>query len=322
MLATTFLTQTCLSKRRVLLPPAAPAPVTEEWTWKPVKAGRHRQHASSNEEAGDYPWQPMRTNGDRQSAGGFFRPLREVFRRQSYECAFCGGTGEKSEGSRCPVCHSKGSVKIKPPVVKCPCCHDCGEVPRNSGVTCPVCKGKGWVSIKEPIEVCRSCNGRGRKTGEGLYCSPCRGTGVVQVKGARASTPQASQARVMSLEVGSRPHRVSVQPNEREVLEILQDEGGVMGKSQLARFMGVTSVYAESLCRKLTGKGCLEEVDIKTFALTPVGEAIGRAALAKTKAKEQKERASQDKRKKKVQAVRDAARAEMQAVTAQEGGSQ
>ncbi|GAG30927.1 unnamed protein product, partial [marine sediment metagenome] len=111
-----------------------------------------------------------------------------------------------------------------------------------------------------------------------------------------------------------RPHRVSVQPSEREILEILQDEGGVMGKSQLARFMGVTSVYAESLCRKLTDKGCLEEVDIKTFALTPVGEAIGRAALAKTKAKEQKQRASQDKRKKKVQAVRDAARAEMQAM--------
>lgn len=194
-------------------PPTAP-PATEEWTWKPVKAGTHRQHRFGPEEADDYPWRPMRTNGDRKSAGGFSRPLPEVFRRELYECAFCGGTGEKSEGSRCPVCHSKGLVKVKPPVVKCPFCHRRGEVPRNSGVTCPVCKGKGWVSIKEPIEVCRSCHGRGRKTGEGLYCGACKGTGVVQVKGARASTPQASRARAVPLEAASRPRRVSGQPSE------------------------------------------------------------------------------------------------------------
>jgi len=156
----------------------------------------HDANKKCDWEAGDYPWRPMRTDG-----GG----LPEVFHRDLYECAFCGGVGEKSEGSRCPVCHSKGLLKIKPPVVKCPFCHDRGEVPRNSGVTCPVCKGKGWVSIKEPVELCRNCHGRGRKTGEGLYCSPCRGTGVIQVKRARPSASQASHSRVMSLAAGSPP---------------------------------------------------------------------------------------------------------------------
>jgi len=99
-----------------------------------------------------------------------------------YDCAFCGGTGEKPKSSVCPVCRGSKRIQFTPPVVKCASCKGSGEEKPRSNVTCTPCRGKGYVSVTEPVETCPVCNGVGRPRGSSLPCVRCKGIGVVNVK--------------------------------------------------------------------------------------------------------------------------------------------
>jgi len=65
-----------------------------------------------------------------------------------------------------------------------------------------------------------------------------------------------------------------VLPSEREALEAIAEAGGHSGKTAIGRSMGVSSLYAEQLCKKLAGKGLLEERDLGIYALTERGSAV------------------------------------------------
>lgn len=147
-------------------------------------------------------------------------------------------------------------VSLDPPVVTCAYCHGRGEVPRRSGITCTVCRGKGKVSVKEPVQTCPTCRGRGRKIGVALYCIQCRGVGVVSVNGARGCSI-----------------RASVLPSERQALEAIAEARGRTGKTVVGRSMGVSSLYADKLCKELAGKGLLRERGCGICALTESGKA-------------------------------------------------
>ncbi|MCK4340961.1 MAG: hypothetical protein KAY37_04480 [Phycisphaerae bacterium] len=95
-----------------------------------------------------------------------------------FDCAFCKATG-LVHGNVCAVCRGKGTVKVKPPLVKCAYCHGRAHVPTGSDITCPVCRGVGLNRVKPPIERCPDCRGRGRQPGQALYCGLCRGSGVI-----------------------------------------------------------------------------------------------------------------------------------------------
>jgi DnaJ-class molecular chaperone len=99
-----------------------------------------------------------------------------------YDCAFCGGAGEKPRGSVCSVCKGKKRIQLNPPVVKCASCKGRGEEKRGGNITCTPCRGKGYVSVVEPAEVCPTCNGVGKTRGSNLACVQCKGIGAITRK--------------------------------------------------------------------------------------------------------------------------------------------
>ncbi len=99
-----------------------------------------------------------------------------------FDCAFCGGKGERPAGTLCSVCRGSGRVSIEPPVVVCAFCRGRGKVSRSSNVTCTSCKGYGVISVREPIEVCPLCRGKGKQKGANLACIRCKGSGVIEKK--------------------------------------------------------------------------------------------------------------------------------------------
>ena len=96
-------------------------------------------------------------------------------------CGFCGGTGKKEKGAKCPICRGTGNVNVIPPAVSCAFCKGRG-LERKSGRICPVCRGKGVVSVHPPIAECGGCKGSGTEQGTGLTCLKCSGKGVVHVR--------------------------------------------------------------------------------------------------------------------------------------------
>ena len=96
-----------------------------------------------------------------------------------HECPFCRGRGVVASGSICPVCNGRKIVHVEPPSVRCAFCGGQGQMPPRSNLTCWVCKGKGLVPVTPPIQTCPDCQGRGKRPCESLYCSRCRGVGVV-----------------------------------------------------------------------------------------------------------------------------------------------
>lgn len=249
-------------------------PEKSRWSWRPVSKARVRRTGSTPHEWEGLAWRPLEVNRTGKGRRGSGAP--ELTYHGVYDCAYCGGTGERPPGGKCPVCRNSGQVRVKPPAIDCAFCKGRGEVPPRSGVTCIVCKGKGHVTVKEPIETCGRCHGRARKTGEALYCLDCKGAGVVTVKGKGVD--------------GARPARVSVLPSEREVLWALDELEGTGGKTAIGRSMGVSSAYSAYLCDRVAGKGLIERVDRGVYALTPLGEAEVRKHPSKEKQQEQREK--------------------------------
>jgi len=116
----------------------------------------------------------------------------ELLYGKEYECAFCRGRGQWPNSSICPVCHGAGKVRVPAPAVRCVSCRGKGRKTASSSVTCVVCGGRGVVAVTPPVQVCPECNGRGKKRGQSLYCTRCRGSGVVTSRRQRTDTGSVS----------------------------------------------------------------------------------------------------------------------------------
>lgn len=154
----------------------APAADNAEHAWSYSRGRKRRQADFADAEGRDgLAWCPARVD----STGRPRRFSAELLAGDEYECAFCRGKGRSGMGGQCPVCHGNGTVHLHPPAVRCAFCQGRGQVPPRSQLTCCVCRGKGVVPVRGPVQVCPKCGGRGRKSGEALYCARCVGTGVI-----------------------------------------------------------------------------------------------------------------------------------------------
>jgi len=157
----------------------------EEFQWRSFSAtGRGRQPIENpflKPGQEDVGWNVI-TYGN--SATRFGRGNRtgqaSLINEKTHSCGFCGGTGKKGKGAKCPVCRGSGQVTVSPPAVPCAYCRGKG-LERRTGRLCTVCCGKGIVSVHLPIAPCSSCQGSGAEQGTGLTCLKCRGKGVVHV---------------------------------------------------------------------------------------------------------------------------------------------
>lgn len=127
-------------------------------------------------------WKQIKRKGDQPQVSPGIDKFK-ILQKEEYTCGFCKGSGVQSSRSfsdlKCPVCHGKGIVKVKPPAIKCPYCNGTGERSRGSNTTCPVCGGKGFVSVKLPLQLCPECGGTGTTRGSDLPCTKCGGKGVI-----------------------------------------------------------------------------------------------------------------------------------------------
>jgi len=130
-------------------------------------------------------WEPVdvKEMGEQYGLGVRGRQIGEILRKDTYQCAFCNGSGSKPRRSACAVCRGKGVVTVAPPAMICAFCKGRGEERPRTNITCVVCRGKGVVTIREPVEQCRRCKGRGVDSHSKLPCVECKGKGVVTVKG-------------------------------------------------------------------------------------------------------------------------------------------
>ena len=156
----------------------------------------------------EFQWRSCRTfrSTPNQAPNGFFKPGQDevgwntitygngtmsgrangngrgfLITEKTHPCGFCGGTGKKEKGAKCPICRGTGNVNVIPPAVSCAFCKGRG-LERKSGRICPVCRGKGVVSVHPPIAECGGCKGSGTEQGTGLTCLKCSGKGVVHVR--------------------------------------------------------------------------------------------------------------------------------------------
>lgn len=125
----------------------------------------------------------------------------QLLEDREYDCPFCHGRGKVAGAGICPICNGGKKVQVEPPAVKCAFCGGQGQVPARSNLSCWVCKGKGIVSITPPVQTCPDCQGRGKKPCESLYCSRCRGVGVV------ASPPSSAARRGVSSDIAAESKR-------------------------------------------------------------------------------------------------------------------
>lgn len=222
--------------------------------WRPAgKSGRGMHQRVGGLDYETIPWKPVKMPGQGK------RRVGELLRDENYQCAFCGGTGERPKGSKCPACRGEGEVHLNPPAVTCAFCNGTGENEPRSQVTCPVCKGKGIVSVVEPIKICSTCNGRGRTVGSPLYCITCRGKGVVTVKGKVDETGGETKAFI------ARPSGTA-----RDIAETIyqMEEGGQADYQQIARKLRISPYYTESICKQMTERGYLKKISRSIYALS------------------------------------------------------
>ena len=124
-------------------------------------------------------WRPAGVTGGPSPGASFDALVYE----DEFECVFCAGRGELANGGLCPVCNGGKKVHVPGPVVRCAFCKGQGQMPPRSNMTCWVCKGRGVVHVTPPVELCPECRGRGRRPCETLYCSRCKGVGVIASAG-------------------------------------------------------------------------------------------------------------------------------------------
>ena len=240
-----------------------------EWTWKPA---RRLRRAGKRSQAGGEGliWKPIRVGRVTQLTPTVRQEktvgevVGQLHRERSYKCAFCKGEGEKRIGTKCPVCKGKGDVSIlQPPVVRCAFCKGRGEDKPRSNVTCLACKGKGIVPVVEPIEVCAHCRGLGYEPGNStLPCGRCRGKGVVTVK-ERVDGKKEEVKRYFRRPSGS----------EREAARVVYQLGEA-GYVDIGARIGVSSTYAEYVCKSAVKRGYLEKVSRGIYVLTPECEKV------------------------------------------------
>ena len=198
-----------------------------------------------------FSWQPVKASGLGR------RRIGEVLRDESYQCAFCSGTGERPRGSKCPACRGEGEVRLNPPAVTCAFCKGTGEDKPRTQVTCPVCRGKGIIEVTEPIEICSQCNGRGRIIGSPLYCGGCRGKGVVTVKGKGDETK--GEAKTFM----ARPSGTA-----SDIVDVIYQMGDRADYQHIARKLGISPHYTESICKQMTERGYLQKISRSVYALS------------------------------------------------------
>ena len=130
-------------------------------------------------------WEPIdaKEMGEQYGLGVRGRQVGEVLQKDTYQCAFCQGSGSKPRGRTCAVCRGKGVVPVTPPAMICAFCKGRGEERPRTNITCVVCRGRGVVPVKEPLEECRRCKGRGVDSHSKLPCVECKGKGVLTKKG-------------------------------------------------------------------------------------------------------------------------------------------
>lgn len=144
-----------------------------------------QEHAVTEDADEGWVWHSLKMEKECKPDIPSDKPAKTVnlLRDEWYDCAFCGGAGEKPRGSVCSVCRGSKRIQLTPPVVKCASCKGRGEEKPRTNVTCTPCRGKGYVSVIEPVEVCPTCNGVGRTRGSNLACVQCRGIGAITGKG-------------------------------------------------------------------------------------------------------------------------------------------
>jgi len=150
--------------------------------WKKPESPRNSAAALPQ---GGVLWEPVDVKelGEQYGLGVRGQQVGKILRKDTYQCAFCNGSGSKPRGSTCAVCRGKGVVSVAPPAVICAFCKGRGEERPRTNITCVVCRGKGVVPVRKPLERCRQCNGRGVDSHSKLPCVKCKGNGVVTIKG-------------------------------------------------------------------------------------------------------------------------------------------
>jgi len=114
---------------------------------------------------------------------GAAQPVQAEDGKVVMTCGNCKGAGtDWRSGGACVGCSGKGTVALRPPVIKCAYCRGRGQTPSKQGLSCTVCGGKGWVSIREPAVRCAYCGGSGTDMSSKFPCTVCKGTGMVHVK--------------------------------------------------------------------------------------------------------------------------------------------
>lgn len=226
--------------------------------WRPAgKSGRGIHQRVGGLDYETIPWKPVKMPEQGK------RRVGELLRDENYQCAFCGGTGERPKGSKCPACRGEGEVHLNPPAVTCAFCNGTGENEPRMHVTCSVCRGKGVVSVVEPIKICPTCNGRGRIVGSPLYCITCKGKGVVTVKG------KVDETRGESKTFMARPSGTS-----GDIANVIYEMGGQADYQQIARKLRISPYYTESICKQMTERGYLKKISRSIYALSSSCEGL------------------------------------------------
>ncbi|MGD1276769.1 MAG: hypothetical protein ABR964_06050 [Tepidisphaeraceae bacterium] len=135
---------------------------------------KQKVQTSGSERSPSIVWRPGGPGG-----AGLYGGAVPMIEDPERDCIFCRGRGTLANGSICPVCNGRVKVQVQPPAVRCAFCDGQGQMPPRSHLTCWVCNGKGFVPVTPPVQTCPDCQGRGKRPCESLYCSRCRGVGVV-----------------------------------------------------------------------------------------------------------------------------------------------
>lgn len=248
----------------------------ENWETKPHQklSGRTKGIKKLPE---DWQWEPVKIGSAYTSYGR--GTVGMLLSETVYDCAFCRGSGQRPRGSNCPVCKSRGTVTLQPPVVMCAYCKGRGEDKPRSLITCTACKGNGLLSVKEPLESCGHCKGTGKEPISKLPCGSCRGSGVITVAeeveatfGGAADREDGTLEKSSVRDADEYPGWATAPTgSEHDALEIILERGRA-GRCTVGRLIGVSTSYAEMVCNSLSKKGLISKGEGRIYSPTPKGK--------------------------------------------------